>query len=326
MKKIFILVTAILFCFSVSAKKIKFAVNMSNEILNTGSIHVMGDFQEAAGYPYNMDPGSTAMIQETGDTNIYSIVVDVPAFNVYRYQFINGDQSYWVETVPQESRVNGAFDDRRWIYIDSTSDDTTFIGVLPFGMNAPVGLNLVVFRVNMLLQNVSGDSVHVAGDWQGWNTSQCMMLNFGDSTYNLHRYQAYLPGGTYHFKYANGNTPADLEFVSGPCSVNDGRELVVDSDMVLEPVNFGSCLVGISVNEFTSGVSMYPNPSSGNVKLDFKDQGRHEVKVADVSGRLVQEYSSGKNSLQITNLEQGMYTVSILNTEGQQTTLKLVVD
>ena len=326
MKKYLLIAAAMLIVQTLSAKKIKFAVNMSNEIVNTTGIHVFGDFQEAAGYPFNWDPGSTEMVQELTDTNVYSVVIDVPAFHIYEYRYINGDQSYEVEFVPEESRVNGAFDDNRWMYVDSTDDDTAFVGVVPYSANAPVGLNLVVFRVNMTMETVSNDSVHVAGTWQGWDPSKCVMVNFGDTVYKFHRYQAYLPNGTYRFKYANGKTINDFEYVSGSCAVNDGREVVVTSDMLLEPYNFGSCLVSVSENNFASGISLYPNPSASNSKIEFNDSERnHTVKVADISGRTVRSYYSTENSLQLENLEMGIYTLYIKNSSEQEATLKLVI-
>jgi len=326
MKKLLILTSAFLVSQAISAKIIKLSVNMYNEVVNTTGVHVYGDFQEAAGYQFNWDPGATEMMQEAGDTNVYSIVIEVPAFTIYEYRFINGDQSYEVEYVPEESRVNGAFDDNRWMYVDSTSDDTTFIGVLPYSANAPVGLHLVVFRVNMLLQTVSSDSVHVAGSWQGWNPSTCMMVNFGDSVYRFHRYQAYLPDGTYQFKFVNGNTVSDFEYVTGSCAVNNEREVVVTADMLLEPYNFGSCFVGISEKEFISGIRMYPNPTLGNAQIEFSDIGmEHTVKVSDMSGRLVKEYYSTEKSLQLENMHAGIYTVFISNKTYQEATLKLVV-
>jgi len=326
MKKFFILTSILLISQATSAKKIKFSVNMFNEVVNTTGVHVYGDFQEAAGYQFNWDPGSTEMIQEPGDTNVYSIVIDVPAFTIYEYRFINGDQSYEVEFVPEESRVNGAFDDNRWMYVDSTSDDTTFVGVIPYSANGPVGLNLVVFRVNMILQTVSNDSVHVAGSWQGWNPSSSLMVNFGDTVYKFHRYQAYLPNGTYQFKFVNGNTTSDFEYVSGSCAVNNGREVVVAGDILLDAFNFGSCFVDISEKEFISGIKMYPNPALGNAQLEFNDIGmEHAVRISDLSGRLVKEYYSTENSLQIENLDPGVYTVFISNKSAQEATLKLVV-
>jgi hypothetical protein len=326
MKKFFILSTAILITLSVSAKKVKFAVNMSAEIVNTTGIHMYGNFQEAAGYPFNWDPGSTELTQELSDTNVYSIVVDVPAFHVYKYRFINGDQSYEVEFVPNESRVNGTFEDNRWMYVDSTGDDTTFIGVIPYSANAPVGLNLVVFRVNMLGQNISSDSIHVAGTWQGWDPSKCMMINFGDSIYNLHRYQAYLPNGTYHFKFANGNTTADFEYVPGPCGVNSEREVIVAGDTLLDPFNFGSCITGISAKEFASAIRIYPNPSAGNSQIEFADIGtEHSVQVADISGRIIKRYGTTEKVLQLEHMDKGMYTVIIRNASDQEAALKLVV-
>jgi len=326
MKKYFILASAVLLCQAVSAKKIKLSVDMTNETVNTTGIHVYGDFQEAAGFQFNWDPGSTAMLPEAWDTNVFSVIIDVPAFKIYEYRFINGDQSYEVEFVPEESRVNGAFDDNRWMYVDSTGDDTTFIGVIPYSTNAPIGLHLVVFRVNMLMETVSNDSVHVAGTWQNWDASKCMMVNFGDSVYKYHRYQAYLVPGTYQFKYANGKTTADFEYVSGVCAVNSEREVLVTGDMLLDPYNFGSCLVSVSENEFASGIRIYPNPSAGNSQIEFNDFGmEHNVQVSDFSGRLVKEYYSTGNSLKLENLEQGIYTVFIRNNSAQEAALKLVI-
>ncbi|MBK8686725.1 MAG: hypothetical protein IPN26_18020 [Bacteroidetes bacterium] len=47
------------------------------------------------------------------------MVVDLPAFAKYEYKFLNGDQGYEVEVVPEESRANYNLSDNRWIYVDS---------------------------------------------------------------------------------------------------------------------------------------------------------------------------------------------------------------
>src|SRR4051812_22600711 len=111
---------------SVSAKKVKFAVDLRDTVANITGVHIMGDFQVAAGYSSDLCPNCTPLTQETGDTNIYSIVVDIPAFAKYEYVFLNGDQGYDAEFVPDDSRVGYNFDSNRWIYVDSLADDTTF--------------------------------------------------------------------------------------------------------------------------------------------------------------------------------------------------------
>ena len=323
MKKVLLIAMVMFTCNTLFAKKVKFAVNMSNYVVNTTGIHVYGDFQVAAGYPYNLDPGSTVLTQEAADTNVYSIVVDIPAFHVYEYRFINGDQAYETEFVPEESRVNGTFDDNRWIYVDSTANDTTFIGVIPYEANAPLGLSLVVFKVNMSLQTVTADSVHVAGSFQGWDPGKSMMISFNDTVY---RYQAFIPNGTYQFKFVNGNTAAGYEYVGGACAVNGNREVIVSGDIALEPYNFGSCIVGISENQLASAFSLYPNPSVGFSRIEFNDQSdMHEVIISDAAGRRVRTYTSTESTLEIDKLEAGVYAVSILNSSDQATTIKLIV-
>jgi len=322
MKK-YIVIGFLLACNALYAKKVKFAVNMINETVNTTGVHVYGSFQVAAGYQYDWDPGTIAMTQETGDTNVYSVVLDIPAFQVYEYRFINGNQSYEVEFVPEESRVNGAFDDNRWMYVDSAADDTAFIGVIPYSTNSPDGLSLVVFKVNMILQNISPAGVHIGGDFQGWDPAKSKMITFNDTVY---LYQAFLPVGTYHFKYVNGNTGSDFEYVPSPCASGGNREVIVSDDVALEPVNFASCLVGISENEFADGIDLYPNPANGSCRINFNDNSSmHNVLVSDVTGRHVNSYSCSTRSLVLENLDAGIYMVSIRNNEKQEANVRLVI-
>src|SRR5207248_6349550 len=109
MKK-FLLFALTLFSLSTAlAKKVKFAVNMTGQTINTLGVHVWGDFQVAAGYTSDWAPNLTLLTQEAADTNIYSMIVDIPAFAKYEYTFLNGDQGYDAEFVPQESRVGYNF-------------------------------------------------------------------------------------------------------------------------------------------------------------------------------------------------------------------------
>ena len=111
MKKTVLVLACITFSFVAMAKKVKFAVNMLNETVNTTGVHVMGDFQQVAGFSNgNWQPNTTQCTQE-GSSTIYSVVVDIPANAKYEYIFLNGDQSYEVEFVPVICRVGYNFDD-----------------------------------------------------------------------------------------------------------------------------------------------------------------------------------------------------------------------
>lgn len=333
MKRSFTVIVLLLLSSSIFAKKVKFAVNMTpvyalGDSVHAAGIHIYGNFQGAAGYPFDWDPGSTIMIRDNADTLLYSIVVDIPAFHVYEYRFINGDQTYEVEFVPMESRVNGNFDDNRWLYIDSLANDTTFIGILPFSANAPEGLTLVRFKVNMNNETVHPDGVHIAGSFQGWNPASARMGEVIDLT-GIYEYQAYLQTGTYNYKFVNGNTSSGYEYVSGACAVGGQRSVGLVEDVMLEPVNFSSCLVGVAENDFQKNISMYPNPAESDVKIEFNDAGHnHTVSVLDLAGRKILSFDNiGNDYLLIdrNDLQNGIYFINIINSEGSNACLKLIV-
>ena len=161
MKKLLLSITILLTSLCLSAKKVKFAVDMTGQTISAFGVHIVGDFQEAAGYPLNFDPAATPLTQE-GSTNIYSIIVTIPAFTKYEYLFVNGDQTYEAEFVPDESRVGYNFVDNRWLYVDSLANDTTFVGAILFSGNAPAGLSLVRYKVDMNnALPVSPNGIHV---------------------------------------------------------------------------------------------------------------------------------------------------------------------
>ncbi len=330
MKK-YILITLTVFCINIAfAKKVKFAVDMTGQVLSPNGIHVFGDFQDEAGFPLGDWQSNTTTLTQEGATNIYSIVVDIPAFRMYEYKFLNGDQSYEVEFVPVESRVGYNFDDNRWLYIDSLADDTTFAGNILFGGNAPAGLTLVRFLVNMQNEIVSANGVHVAGNFQGWNPATIRLYSFGANVYEI---IAYVTAGTYEFKFYNGNTIGTEEIIPGPCSVNSNREVQVTTDIVLSSVCFGecnACAVGIEETQLQKAIKLAPNPAVDFSMLYINDNElTHDISITDIAGRLVGLYNNYTlNTLRIEkgSLENGIYFVTVYNSSNLQASLKLVID
>ena len=80
----------------VFAKKVKFAVDMTGQVISPNGVHISGDFQTEAGYPTDWDAEATTLTKE-GSTNIYSVTVNIPAFRKYEYKYVNGDKFYEVE-------------------------------------------------------------------------------------------------------------------------------------------------------------------------------------------------------------------------------------
>ncbi len=329
MKKIITLFLALIAFNSSYAKKVKFAVDMTGQTINTTGIHVFGDFQDEAGFPLGDWQSNTTTLTQEGTTDVYSIVVDIPAFRMYEYSFLNGDQSYEVEFVPVESRVGYNFDHNRWLYIDSLANDTTFVGNILFNGNAPAGLTLVRFLVDMSNETISTNGVHVAGNFQGWDPATTRLYSFGAGVYEI---IAYVTTGTYEYKFYNGNTLATEEIIPGPCSVNSHREVQVSMDIVLSAVCFGgcsACAVGISETAFSNKLSLYPNPALNYCNLSLFDNDKlNTVVICDVTGRVVRRYDNLQLStmrIEKGNLQNGVYFVTAESTANAFATIKLVI-
>lgn len=329
MKKILSLIIILFISSGVYAKKIKFAVDMGTHTISPNGIHVMGDFQIAAGYTANLDPGSISLTQE-GTTTIYSAILNVPAFQKYEYQFVNGNQTYEAEFVPVESSVD-IFNNNRWLYVDSLANDTTFVGAIMFGGNAPAGKSLIRFKVDMNLSlPVSPNGVHVGTSYQSFNPATIYMYSFGS---NIHEVIGYVTNGTYQFKYYNGKTTGNSETVPGACATSGNRSIAVTKDTVLSDICFSSCAacVGVGVKENTLteiAFKMYPNPAKDIITLNSKITGSYAIIVFDAKGKqvmLIKDIETETTQLNIQNLNSGIYFVRIAGKNNQNAIQKLIV-
>jgi hypothetical protein len=333
MKKIALLGALCVLAFNAEAKKVKFSVNMQGLTVDTGGIHITGDFQSEAGYtPGDWDPGSTEMFQEVSDTNIYSLVVDIPAFTKYEYKFVNGIFGYLQEFVPFESRVNFNFIDNRWIYVDSLANDTLNIGAIRFGGNAPAGKNLVRFYVDMSLQTVSPNGVHVAGGFNNWNPVSCRMYSFDAVVYE---YITYVDSGltmAREHMFINGNTSGDTELLAGWCKNGNGyRETSTPADVMLPVVCYTFCdaCSTTAVNESAViELSVYPNPATDVLNVSLKSAAAYTLCITDISGRVVyRESVTGRGLLviELTSFQSGNYFLSVTDNSGKTGTEKFIV-
>jgi len=334
MKKAMLIIAMLGLCLASEAKKVKFAVDMTGQTVNTTGVHVTGDFQEAAGYPGgNWQSNTTSMTNEAG-TEIFSVVVDIPAFARYEYKFLNGDMFYDVEFVPWESRVGYNFNDNRWIWVDSTANDTTFVGAILFGGNAPAGKYLLRFMVD--LQNeapVSAAGVHVAGDFQGWDPATTRMVSFSE---NYYEYIAFIDT-TMHlaaFRYVNGNTTGEYETIPPECASGNNRTTDITMDLVLDTVCFSGCTncasMGFAEALNKEGIVLCPNPAGESATLTFHDEALyHDIILSDLSGRFLRKYDRYTgNSIAILkgSLEAGCYIISLRDENGRHSSLNLIFE
>jgi alpha-amylase len=314
MKRIYslILVLSILSMNVAIARKVKFAVDMSDETISSSGVFISGDFQKAAGL--GEDFAAFTPLTREGTTNIYSIVVDVPAPAKYEYTFLNGSQWYFVEAIPSESGVSYDFDNYRWMYVDSAGSDTLSLGAVKFSGNAPANKYLVRVLVDMQNQTVSANGVHVAGSFNNWNTTDIRLYNFVDKIYEG---IAYMPAGENQFKFYNGNALLSTETVPVACASNSSRTITVSADVVKDVVCYAACSKcgssAVPTVRSTTSVRLYPSMATTYAVLKMSQSLiNYTVSVSDFSGRQISTYT-GINGDTFTipreNLPSGVYFV-----------------
>ena len=207
MKNFYALAVALFFgitAFAQTTYSVTFQVDMGSATVSTNGIHVAGSFQ-------SWSPSTTALSQ-VGSTTIYTKTVTVNAGQL-EYKFLNGNAWGDDESVPAPVQVGTNGNSNRWAVI---SQDTTLPAVM-FAGSAPAGQKAIQMKVNMALQTVSSDSVHVAGSFQGWDPAKTRMVNFD----GVHRAIAYVgKTDSVYFKFINGNGWSTVESVPSTCQAS----------------------------------------------------------------------------------------------------------
>lgn len=337
MKKVEALLISIMLVTHMQAKKVKFEVNLGSQAASPNGVHLSGDFQNLLGVGPNWDPGTLPMTQ-VGSSSIYQVIVNIPAFKKYEYRFVNGDQTYEVEFVPEASRVGwvfGTYSDNRWIYVDSLSADTQVIGAIVFGGNAPAGKYLLRYKVDMSdVNGSSANGVHVGSNYQtsAFDPTKIRLYSFEGFVHDVINYVS-ASTSTVDYIYYNGNTLANSETVPAGCQVGGKRRLNLLGDTVLSPICFSSCGACLTVGkeevfQTKEMIGIYPNPASGLVNLLTNSSEDLYVGIFDFGGKKVAEVqlASPSKPLDISTFETGFYLVKIQNAAGYTQTKKLIVD
>ncbi len=330
MKKIFLGILSLVLFQLANAKDVKFSVDMTGQIKSAFGIHVMGDFQAAAGFGPDWTPGSCLMIQDATDTNIYHFGVNIPAFQKYEFKFVNGDQSYEVEIVPAETQVGYGFVDNRWIYIDSLNTDTMELAPVVFSQNAPQGLKSVRFLVDMTQETISANGAHVAGSFQFTNPQSHRLYSFGNGVYEI---IDYLFPGNIEYKFYNGNTLASTEIVPSSCATAGDRTLLVANDIILNTDCFsacGTCFPASILNvEFQKNIKVFPNPANDVVHISFNDnENIHHIAIADLNGKILHKYlniNKNETAINTSELSKGLYYLIVSNNRNQRVSKTLII-
>lgn len=332
MKKLF-LFALLTFTLNIAfAKKVKFAVDMTGYAIDFEGIHIASDFQKIAGLGNDWETHSAKLKQE-GTSEIYSLVVDIPAFKKYEFKYINGKEGYQAEFVPLESRALYNFSDNRWLYIDSLRNDTTFVGAVKFEGNAPEGKKLVRFGVQLAQKMIlDKKGIHLAGDFQGWNTSEIFMYSFDGI---VHEYIAYFDNKVkaVSYKFINGNDSTKYEAVTGVCTKEGDRYININQDTVLTHVCYTECIACppiIATNDarLLRDIKVFPNPFGESLNIQFHNDSKfHNIELMDALGKTLHkttQHVDNQYFYENENLPTGVYFLKITDDKNRMANYKII--
>ncbi|MBN1340484.1 MAG: T9SS type A sorting domain-containing protein [Bacteroidales bacterium] len=187
-----------------------------------------------------------------------------------------------------------------------TTARSFFIAFITFIACSAVMAVEVTFRVDMSLQTVPPEGVHIAGSFQGWNPGGTAMILTSN---NIYEYTAgFTEGESLEYKYINGDAWGEDESVPPECAQNNNRYLTVPAnDTILVAVCFGSCAPCGSPVNITFKVDMSEQTVSPN--------GVH------IAGSF-QGWNPG--STEMTDMGNGLYSHTITLSAGEYVEYKYI--
>jgi hypothetical protein len=238
--------------------QVTFRVDMHHESISPDGVHIAGAFQ-------GWQPGLTPML--TNGDSVYTFTQSFLSGSTQQYRFLNGITSADYEVVPASCAVNG----NRTFTVPQTDtllDAVCFASCSPC---VPVEYRNVTFRVDMSMQIVSPNGVHLMGSFQGWNPATTAMLSSGNGVYTT---TLQLPAGDPHqYRFVNGQDWTEAEEVPVECALSGNRFFQSLNDTLLPVTCFskcGICDVGVQPEQAVSNsFRIYPNPFSSHTRIEF---------------------------------------------------------
>jgi hypothetical protein len=74
------------------------------------------------------------------------------------------------------------------------------------------------------------------------------------------------------------------------------------------------------------GVTLFPNPSAATFTIDIPTAlGSQQYSISDITGRIITNgnLSSGKSNVDVSTLSNGLYTISLRNSEKRNEVIML---
>ncbi|MEJ1930332.1 T9SS type A sorting domain-containing protein [Nostoc sp. NIES-2111] len=239
---------------SVPPVNITFRVDMQNETVSGGGLHLAGNFN---GYST-----SAITLTQEGSTSIYSAVVPLAQNTSIQYKFVNG--SSFEDNIPTPCG-NGS----NRVYSVGTTDATVSLTCYSKCGACPP-FHPVTFQVDM--QNEAGvTAVYVSGEFNGYNTTANPMTNVSGTlwttTINLEE------GRNYAYKFVRNAGDYENNIPSGTCNPggaggnNRAYAVTTAASQTIPVTCFSSCGACTALSTVTMSVDMRDQVVTNGVML-----------------------------------------------------------
>ena len=280
---------------------VTFKVDMSQQTVSPNGIHLVGDFQ---GWD------SVATIMAPVGNGVYAVTLPVNTGSYQEYKFLNGDTFAATETVPSTCGADDGLGGYNRYF--TVQQPATILPLVCFSscVACPVMVP-VTFSVDMSLETVSADGVHLTGEFQGWNTTSTPMALTANNIYSV---TVQLPENTEQtYKFINGNTFAGVEIVPAGCGTPDG------SGGFNRSVSVGTTGINLDVVCF-SQCGPCPSPHNVTFKVDMSFQ------TVSADGVHLAGTFQGwdPSATPMTDIGNNVYTASVLIDAGVQAQYKFI--
>jgi hypothetical protein len=251
-------------CAPCGMNTVRFRVDMSQEAaISPNGVHVAGNVQGG------WDPSSILLSQIEG-TMVYEVIYSFDPANTpdgtVVYKFINGNS--WDdpnEFVPEDC---GDIEGNRLLDI---SGENMVTDVYCYNLcTSCVSPTEVTFQVDMSLETVSPNGVHVALSFQGWDPATTELTD--DDTDGVYEVTLAIAPGSYAYKFVNGNAwegdDNDNESVPAECNVDGNRTVVVGEDPTTETYCYNQCGADCVEDPYPADITFRVNMADETVDAD----------------------------------------------------------
>lgn len=294
-------------CAPCGMNTVRLRVDMSQEpAINPAGVHVAGNFQD-------WNPAGTLCSLVEG-TMIYEAIVSFDpaaiADGILVYKFINGDS--WDDPNESVGEECGDIDGNRVLEI--TTENMVTEADCFNACTTCISPTDVTFQVDMSLETISPNGVHIAGDFQGWDASGTPMTD--DDTDGVYEVTLAMQPGTYEYKFINGNNwdgvDNDNESVPAECNSNGNRMIVVGEE---------AATVTYCYNQCTADCVNDPDPANITFKVNMQDETVDATGVFLIGAFTDPQWQAG--AVQMTDDDtDGIYEAVILVSGGAEVQYK----